>query len=256
MSGEDIPRPITEHLEELRTRLIWVIGTWLAAFGLAFAFADEVFEILMGPAVSAVLGSGQKLQAISPPEEFLTWIKTSLLAGFMACLPMTLYQAWAFVSPGLYHSERKLAGPFVVATTLLFLAGDSFGYYVAFPFVFDFFLNFGPDYIENAWTTQSVFSFMCRLYLSFGVAFQLPVIMFFLAGAQIVSPAQMAAARRYAVVVIFTLGAILTPPDVVSQVMLAVPMLVLYELGILASRLAARATDRRTAGTAEADSSA
>jgi sec-independent protein translocase protein TatC len=246
---DDTPRPLTEHLDELRRRLFWVLGTWIVAFLLAFSFADEVFEILMGPAVSAVRGAGLRLQAISPPEEFVTWLKTSLLAGFMACLPMTLYQGWAFVAPGLYQNEKRLAAPFVIATTGLFFGGDAFGYYLAFPFIFDFFLNFGPDYVENAWTTQAVFSFMCRLYLAFGMAFQLPIVMVFLAGAGIVTPEQMARSRPYAIVCMFVAGAILTPPDVVSQVMLAVPMALLYEVGLLVSRMAARSVTK-TAETA------
>ncbi len=238
--SEDVPLPITEHLTELRRRLMWVLGAWAGCFLVAFTYKERVFEILMGPAVEAVVGAGRNLTVIAPAELFMSYLKASLLAGFLISVPMTLYQIWAFISPGLYANEKRMAVPFVVVTTLLFLAGNLFGYFIAFPFVFDFFIQLESNYVETQWTTQAVFSFMSRLYLAFGTSFELPIVMFFLAIAGIVSPEQMARARPYAVVGMFVAGALLTPPDVISQIAMAAPLIVLYELGLIASRISLR----------------
>jgi sec-independent protein translocase protein TatC len=238
----DLPKPLTEHLDELRKRLFWILGTWAGFSALAYGFAPQAFEILMHPAVAAVTASGSKLVALKPAELFMSYVKAALLAGFLVALPMTLYQLWAFVSPGLYPGEKRLALPFVISTTLLFFLGNLFGYSVAFPAMFEYFISLEAPYVETQWSTESVFSFMAHMYLAFGLAFQLPIAMFFLASARIVTVEQMANARRYAVVAMFVIGAVLTPPDVVSQIMLAVPLMILYEAGMLAARIAARRT--------------
>ena len=237
---DDAPRPITEHLEELRRRLFWGLGAWALCAAVAGVWARDVFEVLMRPAVAAVVGRGHTLIAVAPPELFFTYVKSAILAGFIASVPMILYQTWAFVGPGLYPSERRFAAPFVLVTTLLFLSGCLFGYFVAFPFVFEYFLSLEADYVTTSWTTQNIFSFMSRLYIAFGLSFQLPVVMFFLSLAGVASPQSLARGRRYAFVVMFAAAAILTPPDVVSQVLLALPLVALYEAGIWVSWLAAR----------------
>src|SRR5262245_9783885 len=244
---DDTPRPLMEHLEELRRRLFWIFGTWAVALPLAVAFDEQLFRFMSEPAVSVLLEHGRKLQALKPAEIFFTYLKTALLASFMVALPMTLYQMWAFVAPGLYPSEKRLALPFVVSTTLLFLLGDAFGHQVAFPVMFQYFLSLEGDLIENAWTASDVFAFMSRMYLAFGISFQLPVIMVFLSTAGVVTPEMLSASRKYAVVAMFVIGAILTPPDVVSQIMLSVPLLILYESGILAARLLRRRRAARAA---------
>lgn len=236
----DLPRPLTDHLDELRRRLFWILGTWAACFAVACFFNEKVFEILMHPAVASARRAGRTLVALAPAELFMSYIKAALLGGFLVALPMTLYQIWAFISPGLYASEKRLALPFVLSATLLFFAGNTFGYLVAFPTMFDYFLSLEADYVTTQWSTESVFAFMARLYMAFGLAFQLPIAMFFVAGARIVSVEQMARARPYAVIAMFVVGAVLTPPDVVSQTMLSIPLVCLYELGLLASRFAAR----------------
>jgi len=241
---DDTPRPITEHLQELRRRLFWVLGAWGLFAALAGYWAKDVFEVLMAPAVDAVLERGHTLIAISPPELFFTYVKSAILAGFIVSVPVTLYQLWSFIAPGLYPQERRFALPFVSATTLLFLGGCVFGYFVAFPFVFEYFLALEADYVTTSWTTQNIFGFMSRLYIAFGVAFQLPVAMFFLSVAGIVTPATLARGRRYAFVGMFVAGAILTPPDVVSQILLAMPLMVLYESGIWISRLVLRRSEK------------
>ena len=237
---DDTPRPLIDHLDELRRRLFWILGAWAVCAGIAGYWVKDVFEFLMGPAVGPVRAQGNKLIAIAPPELFFTYVKSALLAGFIVAVPITLYQTWAFISPGLYKNERRFALPFVFATSTLFFGGCAFGYFVAFPYVFKYFLSLEADYVTTSWTTNTVFSFMSRLYLAFGIAFQLPVAMFFLSLSGIVGPEALARGRKYSIVVMFAASAILTPPDVVSQVMLALPLCILYESGIWISRAVVR----------------
>lgn len=238
---DDTPRPILDHLEELRRRLFWIIGVWAVASIAASVFAKELFEILMAPAVNAVLASGNTLIAVAPSELFMTYLKTAILAGFMVALPVALWHLWAFVSPGLYESERRYALPFVFSTTTLFAVGCAFGYFFAFPVMFQYFVSLEADFVHTSWTTQAVFSFCAGMYLAFGLAFQLPIILVALALAGIVTPAWLAAQRKYAILLAFIAGAILTPsPDTTSQLMLSVPLCLLYELSIWISRALVR----------------
>ncbi len=241
---DDTPRPLTEHLTELRQRLFWALGTWLVCAIVAGYWARDVFEILMLPAIAAVRSKGHTLLAIAPPELFFTYVKSAVLAGFVTSLPVSLYQGWSFVSPGLYAKERRFALPFVVSTFLLFLMGCSFGYFFAFPTVFNWFLSLEADYVTTSWTTQAVFSFVARLYLVFGLAFELPIVIVFLALAGIVTPERLARTRRYAILGSFVAAAILTPADPASQIMLAVPLIVLYETGLWIARLLVRSRDK------------
>jgi len=248
----DEPRPLTEHLAELRKRLVRTLGAWLVAFLAAYLFKEDVFEILMWPAIEPVLGAGRKLSAIAPAELFMSYVKASFLAGFLVTVPITLYQAWKFIAPGLYESEKRMVVPFVVSASALFLAGNLFGYFVAFPVVFDYFLSLESGYVETQWTTETVFAFMSRLYLAFGVAFELPIVVFFLSAAGIVSVDQLSRWRPYAVVTMFVIGAILTPPDVVSQIMLSIPLILLYEVGLLAARLSMKRSAQPETAPADA----
>lgn len=249
---DDTPRPLSEHLEELRRRLFWILGTWAACAGIAGLFVKQVFVILTLPAVREMQQRDHALIALAPPELFFAYVKSALLAGFIVSLPMTLYQVWAFIAPGLYQQERRFAVPFVTSTTVLFFAGALFGYFVAFPFVFDYLASLESDVVRTSWAVREVFAFISRLYLAFGVAFQLPVIIFFLSFAGIVSPEALGRGRKYAIVAMFAAGAILTPPDVVSQILLALPLILLYESGVLVARLVRR---RRTRPVAPAESS-
>jgi sec-independent protein translocase protein TatC len=235
---DDTPKPVVEHLAELRKRLFWIVGTWAALSALASFRVKDVFEFLMGPAVHAVVAHGRTLIAIAPSELFMTYIKTALLAGFLGSMPVILYQGWRFVAPGLYPSERRFALPFVLISTLLFAAGCAFGYLAAFPQMFQWFLGLESDYVQTAWTTQTVFGFMAQMYLAFGLAFELPIVLVLLAVAGVVSPVTLASWRKYAILVMFIVAAILTPsPDAVSQIMLALPLCLLYESSIWISRL-------------------
>jgi sec-independent protein translocase protein TatC len=145
---------------------------------------------------------------------------------------VVFWQIWAFVSPGLYSSEKKVAVPFVAVSTALFAAGASFGYFMVFPLVYKFFAGFSSDFVESAWTMREVFSLTTRLFIAFGVGFELPVLVFFLSASGIVEPRQFISGLKYAVLLAFVFAAILTPPDVVSQILLAGPLIVLYLLGV------------------------
>ena len=229
----DEPAPITEHLGELRNRIFWVLGTLLVFSAIAFSFAEEIFLFLLDPVIEVMQERDSKLQAISPTETFFTYLKAALLAGFMASLPVTFWHLWAFISPGLYAQERRAVIPFVVASSLLFAGGAIFGYTQVFPLVFDFLSGFDTSgLIEQSWTMSLAFSTTARLFLAFGVAFELPVLIFFLSATGIVSARALWSGTPYAVLGIFVTAVVLTPPDFVSQVLLAIPMLLLYLVGV------------------------
>ena len=235
---DDTALPLTEHLAELRSRLIKSVVAWLAASLLAWTFKEEIFRALLAPAVAA-LGHGKgHLQAISPGEIFFTYIKGALLGGFVLALPVILWQAWSFISPGLYTSEKKFAVPFVSISTLLFVTGALFGHQLVFPIMFAFLSNFENEFVQAAWSMSEVFDMTTTMFLAFGASFEIPIVVFFLASAGIISVSQLLKKFPYAVLVCFILGAVLTPStDWVSQTLLAVPMCVLYLLGILAAWL-------------------
>jgi len=228
----DAKLPLTEHLAELRTRIFRILIAWAIGIALAWNFSEQIFGLLLKPAVAALGGGERSLQAIAPTEIFFTYLKCAVLAGFLFALPVVFWQIWRFVAPGLYPSERQAIVPFVTVSTLLFLAGALFGYTMVFPLMFDFFTQFDSDFVKSAWTMREVFALTTRLFLAFGVAFELPVAVFFLSLAGIVDAPTLLRGTPYAVLGVFVLAAILTPPDWVSQVFLAVPMVGLYLLGV------------------------
>jgi sec-independent protein translocase protein TatC len=224
--------PLTEHLAELRGRIFKVVLAWVVGTALAWSFSEQIFALLLEPAVAALGGEDRPLQAIAPTEIFFTYLKCALLAGILFALPVIFWQAWAFVAPGLYASERNAIVPFVLVSTLLFAGGAIFGYTVVFPLMFDFLTGFDNEFVQSAWTMREVFALTTRLFLAFGVAFELPVAVFFLAMAGIVDARTLLRGTPYAVLGVFVTAAILTPPDWVSQIFLALPMVVLYLLGV------------------------
>jgi sec-independent protein translocase protein TatC len=235
---DDTRQPLTSHLAELRSRLFRILIAWAIGAVAAWEWREEIFGFLLRPAVKA-LGPNGALQAIAPGEIFFTYLKCSLLAGFVFALPVIFWQIWAFVAPGLYPSEKKTALPFVLVSTLLFAGGAAFGHTFVFPAVYLFFASFSSDFVESAWTMQEVFGMTTRLFLAFGAGFELPVVMFFVTASGIIEPRRLLSGMKYGVLACFVIGAVLTPPDVVSQVMLAVPLTVLYALGVGAGYLAA-----------------
>lgn len=249
--------PITEHLTELRRRIAWIAGAMLVGAVVSFNYAEQIFGFLLAPATAALSAKQSHLQAIAPAEIFFTYVKCALLSGFVLTLPVTFWQLWAFVAPGLYDNERRAIIPFVVCSTALFAGGAIFGYSMVFPIVFQFFNSWDNEWVVSAWTMSEVFSLTTRLFLAFGIAFELPLFVFFLSITGIVSAKQLLRGTPYAVVVMFVLGALLTPPDVVSQVLLAVPMIVLYLTGVAVAwffdpaRRAAREAAKNTARAVE-----
>src|SRR5262245_36866656 len=224
--------PLTDHLAELRTRIIRILLAWMIGSVVAWNFSDDIFALLLAPAVHA-LGEGQSLQAIAPAEIFFSYVKCALLAGFLFALPVIFWQIWAFVAPRLYPSEKSAIVPFVVVSTLLFAGGAVFGYTQIFPVMFAFFTSYDTEWVKSAWSMHEVFKLTTRMFLAFGVAFELPVFVFFLAVAGIVDAPALWRGTRYAVLAIFVVAAILTPsPDWVSQLMLGVPMVFLYLAGV------------------------
>lgn len=226
--------PLTEHLAELRSRLVKSVVAWLAASIGAWNFKEQIFAALLAPAVKALADGKGQLQAIAPGEIFFTYIKGALLGGFVIALPVILWQVWSFIAPGLYPSEKRLAVPFVVVSTLLFVSGAFFGHTFVFPIMFAFLSDFESEFVQAAWSMSEVFGMTTTMFLAFGASFEMPVVVFFLASAGILSVRQLLRGFPYAVLACFVIGAVLTPStDWVSQTMLAVPMCVLYLLGVL-----------------------
>jgi sec-independent protein translocase protein TatC len=235
--------PLTAHLAELRSRVFRILLAWVGGAAVAWQWREDIFGVLLAPATDA-LGEGAKLQAIAPTEIFFTYLQCALLAGFVIGLPVFFWQVWAFVAPGLYPQEKRVALPFVVISTFLFLLGGWFGHTVVFPVIFVFFAGFSSSFVEAAWTMREVFTFSTRLLLAFGVGFELPVVVFFLAFGGVVEPRRLLAGTKYFVLVAFILGGVLTPPDPISQSLLAGPLILLYLLGVGAAYLVAPKRER------------
>jgi sec-independent protein translocase protein TatC len=245
-------QPFLSHLEELRKRLvICAIGVG-AGFVIAYIFAERLFQLLVAP-LKAVMPEGDQLIFTNLPEMFFAYIKVAFIAGIMAASPLIFYQLWMFIAPGLYRKEKKMAIPFVVSSTILFVGGALFGYFVVFPFGFKFFIGFSNEYVKALPSVKQYFSFSMKLLFAFGAVFELPVIIFFLSKMGVVTPQFLRKQRKYAILLTFALAAILTPPDVITQCMMAGPLIVLYEIGILVSRIAQKKKEGRETAKAEAD---
>ena len=229
---DDTRLPLQEHLAELRVRLFRVLIACLLGAAATWSFREEIFGLLLQPAISVLGNEGRPLQAIAPTEIFFTYLKCSVLAGFVLALPVVFWQIWAFVAPGLYPNEKSAILPFVITSTLLFGAGAFFGYKMVFPLMFEFFSSFDSEFVQSAWTMREVFAMTTRLFLAFGVAFELPVAVFFLSMVGIVDAPTLLRGTPYAILMMFLIAAVLTPPDWVSQIFLALPMVVLYLVGV------------------------
>ncbi len=232
-------QPFTAHLEELRSRLIKSFIAVTIGFLLSYFFKEKIFEILTLPLIK-VMNPGDHLIYTNLPEAFFTFLKAAFISGIMVASPYLLYQFWMFVAPGLYDKERRMVLPVLFLSTLFFLGGALFGYFVVFPLGFEFFLSFASDNIRPMPSMKEYLGFASKLLLAFGVAFELPLVLTFLARLGIVSVDMLKRYRKYAILLFFVGAAILTPPDVVSQVLMAVPMMLLYELSIFGARIFGR----------------
>jgi sec-independent protein translocase protein TatC len=228
--------PFTAHLEELRKRLIVCFIAVGIGFVAAYGFKEKLFQVLTVPLVR-VMKSGDTLIFTNLPEAFFTYLKVSLLAGLMLAAPVILYQFWMFVAPGLYQRERRVLLPIVFLSTLFFLGGALFGYFIVFPWGFQFFLGFATEHIRPLPSMREYLSFSAKLLLAFGIVFEMPLVLTAMARLGIVSVGFLKKNRKYAILLFFTGAAILTPPDVVTQIMMALPLMLLYEVSIIGARV-------------------
>jgi sec-independent protein translocase protein TatC len=239
MMREDEKLPFTAHLEELRKRLIVCFIAVGAGFLLSFGFKERLFNILVQPLIK-VMQEGETLIYTGLPEAFFTYLKVAFLTGILAASPVILYEFWMFVAPGLYQKERRLLGPVVVLSSLFFIGGALFGYFLVFPWGFKFFLGFATDTIRPLPSMREYFGFSAKLLLAFGLVFELPLVLTFMARLGIISVEFLKKNRKYAILLFFVGAAILTPPDVITQIMMAVPLMVLYEISIIGAKLFGR----------------
>jgi sec-independent protein translocase protein TatC len=225
------------HLVELRQRLVRAVAVVLALFVALFLWPGSaaIYDLLAAPLMNA-LPQGTTMIATGVITPFMVPVKVTALAAFLVALPYVLYQAWAFVAPGLYESEKKFALPVVVSSTLLFVLGIAFCYYFVFGKVFAFIHDFAPKSITPAPDIEAYFSFVITMFLAFGVTFEIPIVVIVLVRMGLVSIEKLRAARPYVIVGAFVVAAVVTPPDVLSQFMLAVPMCLLYEAGLIMAR--------------------
>ena len=224
------------HIADLRKRLTISTITVVVMFFACFSFYEPILEWMMAP-VKHALPAGTSMIAVEIQETFFTAMKVAFFAGFIISLPVIFWQLWLFLAPGLYDHEKKLVVPFVFFATLMFLLGASFAYYIVVPIGFDFLIAFGNSVVSVLPSIGKYVGFFTKLLIGFGIAFELPVITFFLAKIGIVNDQMLKDFFRYAVVLIFIISAILTPPDVISQVLMAAPLLILYGVSIYIAKV-------------------
>jgi sec-independent protein translocase protein TatC len=225
----------TEHLNELRVRLVRCLIAAFVGFLACYAFAEKLFMLLMMPLITLLEPSGGSLIYTGLPEAFFTHLKVAALAGLFVASPYIFYQIWMFIAPGLYEGERKYMIPIALCSALCFVTGALFGYFVVFPFGFQFFLGYASEVIRPMPSVKEYFSFSTSMLFAFGLIFELPLFMFFLSVLGVVNYKTLRKYRKFAILGNFVVAAILTPPDVVSQCLMAGPMCLLYEIGIWVS---------------------
>jgi twin arginine-targeting protein translocase tatC len=229
-------QPLVEHLLELRRRLVWILLGIGICFIVAVPFAQKLYAFVAQPLMS-VLPQNTSMIATDVVAPFFVPLKVALMAAFLVSLPNTLYQIWAFVAPALYQNEKRLIMPLILSSLILFIVGMAFCYFLVFPVVFKFFAGMTPLGVNMATDIDKYLSFVLGMFVAFGMTFEIPVVVVLLYRMGMITFAQLTAARPYIIVASFILAAIVTPPDVLSQVMLAVPMILLYEAGLLVCKL-------------------
>ncbi len=236
---------ILSHLIELRDRLLRCVLAFLVVFVCFFPWARDIYTVLAEPLLSALPVGGQMIatEVVSP---FFVPVKVTMLAALVLVLPYLLYQFWAFVAPGLYIKEKNLVLPLIVTSTLLFLVGMAFAFYVVFPVVFHFITSIAPDGVAVMTDIQKYLDFVITLFIAFGLTFEVPIAVVILSRAGVVTVQKLKDGRPYVIVGAFVIGAIFTPPDVISQILLAIPLWLLYESGILVANYLGNPKDDET----------
>ena len=236
-------KPLTSHLIELRQRLLWVIGAMIFGTVICFGFVEQIYSFLVAPLAGAMEpNDSQRLIYTGLTEAFFTYVKVAFFAGIFLTFPIFLVQIWGFIAPGLYDKEKKAFLPFIIATPILFFAGGAVVYYVVLPMAWPFFLSFQTTGAETALPIQlearvsEYLDLIMTLIFAFGLCFQLPVALTLMGKAGLITADWLASKRKYALIITFIVAAFITPPDVISQILLAVPILGLYELSILLIR--------------------
>ncbi|HWL81833.1 MAG TPA: twin-arginine translocase subunit TatC [Roseomonas sp.] len=241
---DDKPMPLIEHLLELRTRLLWSLGAFIIAFALCYYFSAQIYGFLARPLADILQqqsGGERRMIFTALYEAFFTYLKVALFGAVFLSFPMWATQLWLFIAPGLYRSEKKALLPFLLASPVLFILGAALAYYFIFPLAWKFFISFetppggGVLPVQLEAKVSEYLSLVMHMILAFGVAFQLPVALTLMAKVGIISVAGLKKGRRYAIVGMFGIAAVITPPDIISQIGLAVPLIALYEISILAA---------------------
>ncbi len=237
-TNEDHKMSLTEHLIELRKRLLRILIALGIGFGICYYYKDLVFDIITKP-LTQVLPPNSHLVYIGVTEAFFVYMKLAFFASLLITSPIILYQIWKFISPGLLSKEKKYVIPFMLSSTLLFLGGVLFGYFIALPPAFEFFVSFNNQYLQAMISFREYLSLFVTFLLGFGLSFELPVFIFFLAKLGIVNAKMLSKHRKYAILLIFISAAILTPsPDALSQILMAIPLMFLYEVSIFVAKFA------------------
>ena len=235
---------LLSHLVELRSRLIKIAAAVIVLFVALLPFSQRIFQIVSKPLVEVL--PGQKMIATAVASPLLTPFKVTFFVALIVAMPLVLYQVWAFVAPGLYRKEKHFAVPLLASSILLFYAGVAFAYFVVFPLVFGFFTAVTPPGVEMMTDISSYLDFITTIVLAFGIAFEVPVATVLIVWTGLTTPDKLGKARPYVFLTAFVVGMLLTPPDIISQTLLAVPVYLLYEVGILMSRLIAKKSENDT----------
>lgn len=230
------------HLIELRTRILRALIAVLVVFACLFYFAQDIYAYVAEPLVAA-MPDGASMIATDVASPFLAPFKLTIVLSFFIAIPVVLYQIWAFVAPGLYRNEKKLVAPLLVSSTLLFYAGMAFAYYVVFPLAFMFFNSVAPDGVLISTDISSYLNFVLKLFFAFGIAFEIPVAIILMCWTGMTTPDNLRKKRPYVIVGVFVVGMLLTPPDVISQTLLALPMWLLFEVGVIVGSFYTRKPD-------------
>jgi sec-independent protein translocase protein TatC len=242
--ANDPPLPLVAHLTELRDRLLRALLAVLVVFIGLFPFANEIYAFVSKP-LRAILPEGATMIATEVASPFLTPFKLTLVAAIFLAIPYVLYQAWSFIAPGMYRQEKKLAIPLLMSSIVLFYAGAAFAYFVVFPLIFAFFTSVAPADIAIMTDINSYLDFVLKLFFAFGLAFEIPIAAVLLIWAGITTPDALAKKRPFIIVGCFVFGMLLTPPDIISQSLLAIPMWILFEIGVFFGRMIVRRRDER-----------